>query len=379
MNSGMDDDSTLVERTRRGDKAAFALLFGRHQPLLRGVCLRYLGGQAVIEDVVQEAALQALLNIDTLRRPERFGPWLAGIGLNLSRRWQRDDRRHALSWEELCGGVYRHEPIDPGKAPVDILAAAELQRRVLDAVASLPTGQRDAAMLFYLSGHTHAETATLLGTRVSAVKTRLHKARATLRSHLSSVWQEETMTTEPTATLRPMRIVDVRARPPDDLQRTAYASHVVILEEVDGGRIVPIWVGPNEGLSLAMLLENVETPRPLTPKFMAGLLEAAGARLEQVRVSRLENDTFYAEAVIAGLGGARTIDARPSDALILALETQAPIVADASLLARREQLQLTHPREMQMHEQATMNAGAIVAEARASYAQYLATMGQQST
>jgi RNA polymerase sigma factor (sigma-70 family) len=375
MNSETDDNSRLVERTRSGDKAAFALLFSRHQPLLRGVCLRYLGGQAVIEDVIQEAALQALLNIDTLRRPERFGPWLAGIGLNLCRRWQRDERRHALSWEELCGGVYRHEPIDPREAPVDTLAASELQRQVLDAVGSLPPGQRDAVMLFYLSGHTHAETAALLGTPVGAVKTRLHKARATLRSRLSSVWQEETMTTEPTATLRPMRIVDVRARPPDDPQRTAYASHVVILEEVDGGRIVPIWVGPNEGLSLAMLLENVETPRPLTPKFMAGLLEAAGARLEQVRISRLESDTFYAEAVIAGPQGTRTIDARPSDALILALETRAPIVADASLLARREQLQSTHPREMQMHEQATMNAAAIVAEARASYAQYLATMG----
>jgi RNA polymerase sigma factor (sigma-70 family) len=365
MASRTDDDRTLVERTRRGDKAAFALLFGRHQALLRGVCMRYLGGNAVIEDVVQETALQALLTINALRAPERFGSWLAGIGLNLCRRWQRDHRHHALSWEALCGGGYRHEPIDQRLAPVNVLAAAELQRRVLDAVALLPAGQRDAVVLFYLSGHTQAETAALLGTPVGAVKTRLHKARATLRSPLNGLWQEEHMTTEPTKTLRPMRVVDVRSRPSDDPERSPYAPHVVILEEADGGRVLPIWVGPSEGLSLAMLIEKVETLRPLTPVFMGRLIEAAGARLQEVRFTQLENDTFYAEAVVAGPAGTRAIDARPSDALILALTTDAPIVADASLLERFEP---DHPREIEMRRQASMNAGAIVAEAQSSYA-----------
>ncbi|MGD9890177.1 MAG: bifunctional nuclease domain-containing protein [Dehalococcoidia bacterium] len=374
MASRTDDDSTLVGRTRGGDKAAFALLFGRHQALLRGVCRRYLGADAVIEDVVQEAALQALLNIDTLRRPERFGAWLAGIGLNLCRRWQRDQRHTALSWEALSGGGYRHEPIDQHEAPADALVAAELQRRVRDAVALLPSGQRDAVVLFYLSGHTQAETAALLGTPVGAVKTRLHKARAALRSRLNALWQEEHMATESTNALRRMRIVDVRSRPSDDPQRSPYASHVVLLEEVDGGRVLPIWVGPSEGLSLAMLIEKIETPRPLTPVFMGRLVEAAGARLHEVRITQLENDTFYAEAVVAGPAGTRAIDARPSDALILALTTDAPIVAEASLL---ERLEPAHPREMEMRQQASMNAGAIVAEAQASYARHMEMARQQ--
>jgi bifunctional DNase/RNase len=278
----------------------------------------------------------------------------------------------------MCGGAYHNEPIDSREAPADVLVAAELRRRVLDAVEMLPSGQRDAVMLFYLLGHSHAETAALLGTPVGAVKTRLHKARAALRHRLSTFWREEQMVTEQSTEPRPMRVADVRARPPDDANASPNRLHVVILEEIEGGRVLPIWVGPTEGLSLALLFEKVDAGRPLTPKFMAGLLEAASATLEQVQISRLEQDVFYAEAEIKGPTGTRTIDARPSDALALALATNAPIVAEVSLLERREQLQPTHPQEMQMHLQATMNAAAIVAEAQALRATQLSPSCQPS-
>jgi bifunctional DNase/RNase len=118
-----------------------------------------------------------------------------------------------------------------------------------------------------------------------------------------------------------------------------------------------------------MLIEKVATPRPLTPVFMGRLIEAAGARLQEVRITRLEGDTFYAEAIVTGPAGTRTFDARPSDALILAAATGAPIFADASLLERLAQ--------SQTHQQASVNARAIVAEAQASYERYLETMRQQ--
>ncbi|MDQ3412884.1 MAG: RNA polymerase sigma factor, partial [Chloroflexota bacterium] len=93
------DDTTLVQAARGGDKGAFGALVSRHRPLLRGVCQRALGDAGLAEDAAQEAILQAMLSLDRLRRPDRFGPWLAGIGLNLCARMRRYEGRAAWSWE----------------------------------------------------------------------------------------------------------------------------------------------------------------------------------------------------------------------------------------------------------------------------------------
>ncbi len=83
------DDAVLVEAARAGNKAAFAELVRRHGGLLSALCRRALGDADLAENASQEAILRAMLGLDRLRRPERFGPWLAGIGLNVCRRWLR--------------------------------------------------------------------------------------------------------------------------------------------------------------------------------------------------------------------------------------------------------------------------------------------------
>ena len=109
---------------------------------------------------------------------------------------------------------------------------------------------------------------------------------------------------------------------------------LVVLEETGGERRFPIWIGRPEGEALAAALEQMETPRPLTYAFMATLLEATGARLQEVRISRLAENTFFAEVVVAGPAGGRTIDARPSDALNLAVRTGTPIRSAAEVIAQ---------------------------------------------
>ncbi|MBA3414125.1 MAG: bifunctional nuclease family protein [Chloroflexia bacterium] len=329
-----NDDAVLVEAARAGDKAAFAELVRCHGGLLAALCRRALGDADLAEDAAQEAILRALLGLDRLRRPERFGPWLAGIGLNVCRQWLRRRPHEAWTWDAVQGGRHLREGDDLAADPAELVEEAEARARVRAAVTALPPGQRAAVALVYLAGLTQREAAAELGIAEGAVKTRLFKARATLRRRL----------TEPTEAdggagggiVHDMRqgseMVEVRV---SDVvgprSETPHRHYAVLLREVGGDRVLPIWVGEFEATSIALHLAGAEHPRPLTYAFAASLLQAGGARLREVRIERLEGDAFYATANVDGPAGTAAVDARPSDAINLALIAAAPIRAAADL------------------------------------------------
>src|SRR5918912_1045503 len=140
---GDAQDEALVLRARSGDRIAFAALIDRHRTTLGALCRRMLRDPLLAEDATHEAVLQALLNLDRLRRPDCFGPWLCGIGLNVCRRWLRERARTCWSWEALCGGRWiSFEPCDLRAGPDVLAEEAELANRVRQAVDVLPPGQR---------------------------------------------------------------------------------------------------------------------------------------------------------------------------------------------------------------------------------------------
>lgn len=205
-NQAAPSDAELVLSALSGDRDSFGHLVARHRDLLLAMCRRVLGQGGAAEDAAQEAVLEAMVNLDRLEKPDSFGAWLSGIGLNVCRRWlRRADNRF-----------------------------------------------------------------------------------------------------------------------------------VVLLEEPDGNQGLPIWIGPHEGTAIAMLLERAEMPRPMTFRFLWSMLEAAGSRLAEVRINRLSEGTFYAEAVVKGPKGQAIVDARPSDAIALSLLADAPIRVSREVLTEVE-------------------------------------------
>jgi bifunctional DNase/RNase len=119
---------------------------------------------------------------------------------------------------------------------------------------------------------------------------------------------------------------------PDRPEEPQLRPHVVVLRERHGTRRLPMFTGSAEAITLACSLDAGEMPRPRAYQLAADLLAAAGSRLAEVRITTLANGVFYAAAVVAGPGGNVEVDARPSDAVNLAVLAGAPILVDAAIL-----------------------------------------------
>ncbi len=110
--------------------------------------------------------------------------------------------------------------------------------------------------------------------------------------------------------------------------------HVLLLKEVALGRILPIWIGPWEASAIAMRLQGVAPERPLTHDLLGAVIGTLGARLERVVIVSLADETFHARLVLATPDAQVEVDARPSDAIALAVRLDAPIYAAAVVLDR---------------------------------------------
>jgi bifunctional DNase/RNase len=102
-------------------------------------------------------------------------------------------------------------------------------------------------------------------------------------------------------------------------------QHVVILKELEGSRIIPIWIGAFEAQAIALELQGTEAPRPMTHDLLSSVIGQMGGSVERIVIGDLRDGTFYASIGLAAGGGQLEVDSRPSDAIALAVRTQAPI------------------------------------------------------
>ena len=116
---------------------------------------------------------------------------------------------------------------------------------------------------------------------------------------------------------------------------------IVILRDKDGQRVLPIWVGIFEANAIALQIENVTTARPMTHDLLRNVIQDLRATVQKIVVCDLQENTFYALIYLLLDGNTLAIDARPSDAIALALRTRAPIFVEDSVIDNAKTVDFT--------------------------------------
>ena len=133
---------------------------------------------------------------------------------------------------------------------------------------------------------------------------------------------------------------------------------MVVLKEEGGDRAFPIWIGLMEASAIAAKLEETKVPRPMTHDLLAALIDSLGGRVDRIVVSELRGNTFYALLHIDRGGEELVVDARPSDAIALALRTDAPIFVEQQVLDNAHQIRIRKtPEEDSAEGQPSGEAG----------------------
>ncbi len=116
---------------------------------------------------------------------------------------------------------------------------------------------------------------------------------------------------------------------------------IIVLRDQEGQRVLPIWVGVFEANAIALQIENVQTPRPMTHDLLKNVLDDLNAHVERIVVCELKENTFYATIYLQMGGRLTAVDARPSDAIALALRTRAKIFVEDTVIESARSVEMS--------------------------------------
>ncbi|HIE30121.1 TPA: RNA polymerase sigma factor [Candidatus Poribacteria bacterium] len=224
------EDTKLIQRALEGDDSAFGFLVDKYKSAVCALAFRKVGNYHDAQDIAQEAFIRAYRALPTLKRYENFAGWLYTITANCARSWLRKHRRHEDEKIPLS-----EADAELAALSMNIHAANSIREAIRDAVNTLAEGERLVVTLYYVSGLSIREIAEYIGTSISAVKMRLHRAKKRLREELTTMQTE--IKTQPIH--RSFTFDVLRRLRPDEITPQA--------------RIKPTWFGPIGATLLTLL------------------------------------------------------------------------------------------------------------------------------
>ncbi len=321
----MEKLPSLVVRAQGGDLDAYGQILRRFQDMAYGYAYAILGDFHRAEDVAQEAFIRAYRDLQKLDDPATFPGWFRRIVFKYC---DRRTRRKGLPTVPLqsVGPMQSDRP-----GPLEKAQKREMAEKVLQAIRALPEKERTVTTLYYINGYSQKEVADFLELPVATVNNRLHASRKRLKERMIAMVADELKGSRPDREFkeRVMRVVSrVEVRPeksPEDSGR--------VLLVAEDGRCLPVVIGKAEEAAIHRAVTGQEPPRPLTHELFLSALEAFGISVKETRVTELRDGTFIGECVLERDGEERVLDARPSDAVALAIMTDSRVSVAEKVLS----------------------------------------------
>jgi RNA polymerase sigma-70 factor (ECF subfamily) len=193
-------DEALVVRARANDVAAFEELVGRHEEKIYRLAMRFTRNETDAAEILQETFLSAWRNLDKFEGKAQFGSWLYRVAVNAALMLLRSQKRHPqIAVEDLTPEALGEAAKDAGpglgagtdwsRRPDDQFQSEELRHQIQLAVDQLPESQRSVFLMRDVDGLSTEDTAEMLGVSIPTVKTRLHRARLTLRAAITRYFE----------------------------------------------------------------------------------------------------------------------------------------------------------------------------------------------
>ena len=322
-------DSILVAQARQGDRRAFGLLVERYQGMATEVARRIVRIEDDARELVQEAMLQAFLSLSRLRQDGSFSNWLHGIVRNLCLSHVRE-HRPVLGLDpaqEPTADLFRDQEPDPHQ----VAEARELRLHLHRALEALPPHQRSTTHLFYREGLNLQEIAARLDLSISAVKSRLHQSRNRLRVLLADIYPE-------LRHLRPQRRTKmVRVTIADIVPAPAEGLYFAMLLDRAAHRVLPVPI-PTKKAGVGLALGANPQAEAQSPDLLANVLEATQVLLLEVRLQELSEGILYAVLEMRNGEAVVEVQARPDEAVALAMRQDCPVYVDADVMQKMGQI-----------------------------------------
>ena len=177
-----NNDVQLIQRVLEGDDTAFSVLVRKYQKSVHALVWRKIGDFHIAEDITQDTFLQAYQKLSTLKKPQRFASWLYVIAANYCKMWLRKKRLSTESLENTNSAQLEKVTYSGYVIAENERTTAEAQREVVKKLlAKLQESDRTVVTLYYLGGMNYEQISEFLGVSVSAIKSRLHRARQRLK------------------------------------------------------------------------------------------------------------------------------------------------------------------------------------------------------
>jgi RNA polymerase sigma-70 factor (ECF subfamily) len=197
MSDAALEDRALLDRAQEGDMDAFESLVERHRDRIYGLALRMTRSEADAAEIVQDTFLAAYQNLKAFRGEAAFGSWVHRIAANNALMRLRHQRVVEAATDELRGPEFNergsleeYPEVDWSRRADEKVLDEELGRAIRQATDSLPEGYREVFLLKDVEGMSYEEIAEMMGISVSAVKSRLHRARLALREEIDAFYKE---------------------------------------------------------------------------------------------------------------------------------------------------------------------------------------------